>query len=168
MVSFFRDMANLRITFDALLHASLILVKSSLLFSFIETRCQKRKIRWELFSTFLRAFVSWEGFFLALTRLLTQQSGNYLLDLLTPCENPKSILLQGSPWTLISRLISTCHGIQLSVYMDLYVENKYSEYYCYGCALVTLQYRSEISEPPNTEFGKFVRIVWFPGPFSRF
>ena len=41
-------------------------------------------------------------------------------------------------------------------------------YYCHGCALVTLQYRSEISEPPNTEFGKFVRIVPFPGPFSRF
>ena len=61
-----------------------------------------------------------------------------------PCENPKSILLQGSPWTLISRLVSTCHGIQLSVYMDLYVKNKYSEYYCYGCALVTLQYRSEL------------------------
>ena len=24
------------------------------------------------------------------------------------------------------------------------------------------------SEPPHTEFGKFVRIVPFPGPFSRF
>ena len=42
------------------------------------------------------------------------------------------------------------------------------EYYCYGCALVTLHYRSEISEPPNTEFGKFLRIVRFSGPFSRF
>ena len=52
--------------------------------------------------------------------------------------------------------------------MDLYVENKYSEYYCFGCALVALQYRSEISEPPNTEFGKFVRIVPFPGPSHDF
>ena len=52
--------------------------------------------------------------------------------------------------------------------MDMYVENKYSEYYCYGCALVTLQYRSEISEPPNTKFGKFERIVPFPGArFSK-
>ena len=28
-------------------------------------------------------------------------------------------------------------------YLNLYVENKYSEYYCYGCALVTLPLRNK-------------------------
>ena len=106
MISFFRDMPNLLIIHST--HCMLRLIKSSLLFSFIETRCQKKKIRWELFSTFLTAFVSWEGFFSLDTTVNAVMAIIYLtFQRRVKNQNPFCFKVH----------ISTCHGIQLSVYM---------------------------------------------------